>query len=103
MYAEHLEIQHNTIKNECVEYFTIHCMGTRSIKKASERDLCEKINAVYEDIKKRNKIKRYITLGAVGAAGVAGVAGVGALVYAAGGVVITTMVGLFAVALRSVR
>lgn len=103
MYAEELEKKHKIIKTECVKNFTLNCMGTHRIKKDSERDLCEKINAEYQDIKKRNNIRRYVTVGIAGAAGAAGAVGVGALVYAAGGVVVSTLIGLLALAARSVR
>ena len=88
---------------ECVNDFKSSCMGTRRIKDDNEKDLRTKIDAVYQGIKRSNDISKNVIqiTGTVGAA-VAVAAGVGALVYTAGGVAITAVIGLAAFVFRNI-
>ena len=103
VYEDNLEMQHKRIMEECVEDFRSSCMGTHSIKEANEQNLCKKIDAEYQGIKRSNNIGRRVTQ--IGVAGVAGAAavGVGALLFTAGGAAIPALVGLAAVAAKTWR
>ena len=103
VYEDNLEMQHERIMKECVDDFKSSCMGTHSIKVANEQDLCKKIDAVYQGIKRSNNIRRRVTQ--IGGAGVAGAVaiGAGALVYTAGGAAVTALVGLAAIVIRNMR
>lgn len=101
MYSETLETEHNRIKTACVNEFNSSCMGTPPIKRDNEHDLQQKIDATYDDIKKRNQTRIHITTAAVAAVGAAGAVGVLGVVALYGGAIVgSVLIGVVSLASR---